>query len=184
MQKNSCEGQLTTWECHNALKDFKSGKTPVTDGLNAGFYKFFWEELSDCLTKSFNYSREAGKMSIDQRRGIILLLPKKQKQLLLLENWRPVSLLNVDYKIATKAIAKRLEKVLPEIVSRCQTGYVKGRFIGENIRLINHIMQYTLKKNMCGTVLFIDFKKAFDSIEWSFLHKALQSFNFGPDLTK
>ena len=48
---------------------------------------------------------------------------------------RPISLLNVDYKILTKSIAKRLEKVLPKIINSDQTGYIKGRFIGENVRL-------------------------------------------------
>ena len=58
------------------------------------------------MIESFNYGKKIGKMSIDQRRGIISLLPKKNKKLLLLENWRPISLLNIDYKIATKAIAR------------------------------------------------------------------------------
>ena len=98
------------------------------------------------MIESFNYGKKVGKMSIDQRRGIISLLPKKNKKLSLLENWRPISLLNIDYKIATKAIARRLEKVLPHIIGRSQSGYVKGRFIGENIKLINDIMQFTLKK--------------------------------------
>lgn len=182
VQKQSCEGDLSAAECLNALKGFRSGRTPGTDGLNTEFYKFFWKELSPCMIESFNHSKKAGKMSIDQRRGIISLLPKKNKKLIFLENWRPVSLLNVDYKIATKAIAIRLGKVLPEIIDRSQTGYVKGRFIGENIRLINDIMYYTLRKNIPGMAIFIDFRKAFDTIEWNFIRKALHSLNFGPNI--
>ena len=127
------------------------------------------------MIESFNYGKKVGKMSIDQRRGIVSLLPKKNKKLSLLENWRPISLLNIDYKIATKAIARRLEKVLPHIIGRSQSGYVKGRFIGENIRLINDIMQFTLKKNIPGIALFIDFRKAFDTIEWNYLRKTLNT---------
>ena len=74
---------------------------------------------------------------------IISLIPKKDKDKTLLENMRPISLLNVDYKILTKAIAKRLEKYFPIIINHDQTGYIKGRFIGENIRLIQDIMSYT-----------------------------------------
>ena len=96
------------------------------------------------MIESFNYSKKVGKMSIDQIRSIIYLLPKKNKKLSLLENWRPTSLLNIDYKIVTKATARRLEKELPHIIGRSQSGYVKGRFIGENIRLINDIMPFTL----------------------------------------
>ena len=68
---------------------------------------------------------------------------KEKKDTLYLKNWRPVILLNVDYKIATKTIALRIEKMLPHLINRTQTGYVRGRFIGEGIRLILDIMEYT-----------------------------------------
>ena len=95
------------------------------------------------MVASFNYGFRTGTLSISQRRGIILLLPKKNKDKASLENLRPVSLLNIDYKILTKTIAKRLEKVLPKIINSDQTGYVKGRFIGENVRLIQDVMFFT-----------------------------------------
>ena len=99
-----------------------------------------------------------------------------------LTNWRPVSLLNVDYKIATKTIALRLEKILSNIIHPCQSGYVKGRFIGESIRLIADTVDFTKIKNIPGIAVFLDFEKAFDSIEWDFIQKCLESFNFGPNL--
>ena len=114
-----------------------------------------------------------------QRRGIISLIPKKSKDKTSLENLRPISLLNVDYKILTKAIAKRLEKVLPRIINADQTGYVKGRYISENIRLI----QDTICQTNCeGIAIFLDFKKAFNSIEWNYLYATLNLFNLGPDI--
>lgn len=82
---------------------------------------------------------------------------------------RPISLLNVDYKILTKVIAKRLEKVPPKIINPDQTGYVKGRYIGENVRLIQDIMFYTKRTNVPGIAIFLDFRKAFDSIGWEYL---------------
>ena len=78
-------------------------------------------------------------------------------------------------------MAKRLEKVLPKIINPDQTGYVKGRYIGENIRLIQDLMFYTEKENLPGIAVFIDFRKAFDTIEWHYLEKALTHFNFGPN---
>ena len=88
------------------------------------------------MIASFNYAFRTGTLSISQRRGIISLIPKKNKDKGLLENLRSISLLNIDYKILTKVIAKRLEKVLPKIINPNQTGYIKSRFIGENVRLI------------------------------------------------
>ena len=97
------------------------------------------------------------------------------------KNWRPISLLNVDYKIASKALALRLKKVLSAIINNAQTGYVEGRFIGENIRLISDILNFTADQDIEGIALFIDFEKAFDSFEWEYLFKALDIFQFGPD---
>ena len=134
------------------------------------------------MVNSFNYAFQNGALSISQRQGIISLIPKKKKNTEYLKNWRPVSLLNVDYKIATKTIAVRLEKILPNIIHPCQSGYVKGRFIGESIRLIADTMHFTKQKNIPGVAVFLDFEKAFDSIEWNFIHKCLETFNFGPDL--
>ena len=83
------------------------------------------------------------------------------------QNLRPISLVNVDYKILTKAIAKRVEKVLPDIINVDQTGYVKGRYIGENIRLIQDVIHFTSQMNEKGIAIFLNFKKAFDMIEWT-----------------
>ena len=94
------------------------------------------------MVSSFNHAFRSGTLSISQRRGIISLIPKKNKDKTLLDNLRPISLLNVDYKILTKTLAKRLEKVLPTIINPDQTGYVKDRFIGENVRLINDNVFY------------------------------------------
>ena len=133
------------------------------------------------MVDSFNYAFENGKMSISQKRGIILLIPKKDKDKKYLKNWRPISHLNNDYKIVTKALALRLEKVLPTIISPNQTGYIKGRYIGESIRIIiTDIMSITKKKKIPGLAVFLDFEKASDSIEWCYLQKCLEAFNFGP----
>ena len=122
-------------ECLRALKEFKNWKSPGTDGLSAEFYKLFWTEISTDIIGNFNYryTFKTGTLSISQRHGFILLIPKKNKDKSLLENLRPISLLNNNYKILTKSIAKRLEKVLPKIINPNQTGYIKGRFIGENV---------------------------------------------------
>ena len=107
---------------------------------------------------------------------------KEKKDTQSLKNWRPVSLLNVDYKIATKTIALRIEKVLPHLINPTQTGYVKGRFIGESIRLILDIMEYTKHKDIPGVAVFLDFEKTFDWVEWNYIKKCLEATNFGSHL--
>ena len=107
------------------------------------------------MLASFHFAFQTGSLSISQRRGVIALIPKKDKDKSLLENLRPISLLNLDYKILTKIIsAKRIEKVWPKIINPNQTGYVKGRFIGENIRVIQDVMSLTKNANMPESQFF------------------------------
>ena len=84
----------------------------------------------------------------------------------------PVTLLNVDYKILAKCIAKRIEPFL-KLIHSDQTGFMKDRFIGQNVRLLSDLMEYTDVKNISAIFLFIDFEKAFDSIEWNFIKRSL-----------
>ena len=76
------------------------------------------------------------KLSISQHRGVITVIPKEKSSLLELRNWRPVTLSNVDYKIASKAIAKRIEPILPSLILADQTSFVKSRYNVEIIRLL------------------------------------------------
>ena len=117
-------------------------------------------------------------MSISQKRGVITLIPKKKKKKPFLDNWRPISLLNTDYKIATKAIAASISKVLPVLINGDQTGYIKGRSTAQNVRLIADIIECTEALNISGIALFLDFKKACDSIEWHLIFKTLETLGF------
>ena len=102
-----------------------------------------------------------------------------------LSNWRPITLLHVDYKIASKVIAKRLEKVLALLINPDQTGFIKGRYIGQNVILINDILEETKIQNIrSGILLQLDFRKAFDTIERDFIQKTISLFNFGDDIKR
>ena len=107
------------------------------------------------------------------------IIPKKDKDVWYLKNWHPISLLNTDYKILTKLLAMRLQKVISSLVSSDQTVYIKERFIGENIRTIVDIIEYTSISNTPAILLQLDFEKAFDSISWQFLNKTMEKFNLG-----
>ena len=131
---------------------------------------------------SLNSAYQNGELSISQRRGVISLIPKEDSSLQKLQNWRPITLLNVDYKIASKAIAKRIEPLLSFLNNPDQTGFVKGRYIGENIRLISDIMKQTKKLNCSGILLSLDFQKVFDTLEWSCISNVLKMYNFGYSL--
>ena len=100
------------------------GKTPGSNGLPAEFYKTIWKELSSLLINVLNSAYDTGTLSITQRRGIIKLIPRKDSEPHFIKNWRPLSLLNCDYKIAAKAIANRIKFVISKLISNNQTGFI------------------------------------------------------------
>ena len=82
-------------------------------------------------------------------------------------------MLNLDYKIATKALALRLKKVLPSIVNDAQTGYMDGRFGAENVRLLSDILHVTAQQNLKGIALLLTLKKPLTAVmfrEWKNTH--------------
>jgi hypothetical protein len=169
---------ITMDELTKAIKALPRNKTPGSDGWNSEFYQFFWSKIKKIVMDSINYGIQ-NKLSIDQRRGILSLIPKKDKDPRLLKNWRPISLLNTDYKIFAKTMATRLQKVLDSVISHDQHGCLKGRSTHSNIRSTIDIIRHTKERDIPGLLAFIDFEKAFDMVKWPFLFKVLKRMNFG-----
>ena len=121
-----CDGlvEFTVDECFKSLQLFENNKSPGEDGLTVEFYKTFWNTVGNLMVESLNYSYDHGELSSSQKRAIITLIEKKDKDRRNISNWRPISLINVDVKIGSKAIAKRLEAVLPKIIHHNQCAYV------------------------------------------------------------
>ena len=174
---SKCEGLITENECFKAVKNMKSNKSPGSDGLTVEFYKKFWKYIKELLLNSINEGYNRGKLSDSQRVGILSLMYKKNDPCDL-NNWRPLTLLNTDYKIIARCLAERIKPILPKIINTDQNGFIQGRNIGYNIRLIQDIIDYAEKFEINGTVIFLDFAKAFDSIEWEFMLCTLKKFGF------
>lgn len=181
-QSDSVEGEISVGEALSALKKMKNNKSPGGDGYTTEFFKFFWTDIGVFLVRSINFGFRTGQMSLSQRQGVITCIPKEGKPKKFLKNLRPITLLNTAYKIASACIAERLKSVLPEIIHEDQKGFLPGRFIGENLRMLYDILFYTDANNIPGLLLLIDFEKAFDSVSWSFMQKCLDYFNFGPNM--
>ena len=167
-------------ECLTALKNMKNGKSPGLDGYTVEFYKFFWNDIGPYLIKSLNYSLLVGNFSTSQKQGLITCIPKEGKSKYFLKNWRPITLLNVDVKIASAVLANRIKPFLNTIISETQQGFIKGRYIGECTRLIFDLIEKVEEEDIPGLLLLLDFEKAFDTLEWSFIEKTLEFFGFGP----
>ena len=106
-----------------------------------------WLLFGSLLVDSLKYAFEFGELSNSQKQAIIALIEKKGADSII-QNWRPISLINVDAKIASKTLAKRLEKVVPEKPYSNQNAFIKGRSIFDASRTIDDVMDYTKEKEL------------------------------------
>jgi endonuclease/exonuclease/phosphatase family metal-dependent hydrolase len=173
------EQDITDIEIANALKELPVHKSPGGDGFPVDFYKFFWPDIKILVCNSIRHAIQKGELSIEQKRAVLTLVPKKDKDIRLLKNWRPISLLNADYKILAKVLAIRMQNVIPYLVNQDQSGCIKNRSTFGNIRSIIDIINYVNDQKNTGIIAFIDYEKAFDTVNWAFMYDCLKHLNFG-----
>ncbi|KAJ3596858.1 hypothetical protein NHX12_003258 [Muraenolepis orangiensis] len=171
------EGPLTIQELQTALQGMQGRRAPGIDGLSVEFYKAYWDVLSHDLLDVFNESLASGSMPVSCRRAVITLLPKKGN-LQDIKNWRPVSLLCVDYKILSKALATRLGRAVEQVIHRDQTYCVPGRSMVDNVHLIRDVLEVSSSLGINTGLISLDQEKAFDRVEHSFLWKVMEKFGF------
>ena len=109
---------------------------------------------------------------------------QKQKHKWLIKPWRPISLLNVDTKFASKVLTERLKTALPSLISSNQTAYLDGRFISERGSLISDISEVSDLLKLQGLLLTVNIEKATDSVNHNFLLKVLENYGFSHDFLK
>ena len=137
-------------EATKYMKSCRADASPGSSGFTGGFFKLFWRNLKYFIVDALNFAYEKGDLSLSQKLGVIILLPKPNKDKTLLGNWRPISLLNQCYKILSGVLAERLKPTLPSIIHPDQKGFVKGRYIGECIRTTYDVIEYAKKHNKIG----------------------------------
>ena len=174
-EKQTCEGLITELECAKALKGMQNNKSPGSDGITVEFYKIFWNTIKQHYIRSINYSFEEGSLTELQKQSIITLIPKQNKDITLLDNWRPISLLNVDYKKAAKVIAYRVKDIITKIIDHSQTGFIKGRYIGENIRLLFEIIDAAEEENKQSLIFFFLISKKHSTVSTILIRKTVSN---------
>ena len=174
-----CDIELTEKDLHDSMKSMKNDKSPGNDVLTKEFYVTFWDDIKATFVSSLKQAKERKELSISQRQAIIKLIQKKDRDKRHIKNWRPISLLNVDIKILSKALAKRLKEVLPCLISAQQTAYVKNRNIGESGRLISDIIEIASTRKMQRFLVTMNVEKAFDALDHTFLISILKRLGFG-----
>ena len=171
-------------EIEQTVKSLKSNKCPSTDRLVSEYYQVFWEDIKIILYNVYHEEIQNEIFHLSARRGIISLMEKVSRDSVVIRNWRPLILMNVDHKIFAKLLATRLQTVLEELIHQDQTGFKKGRYIGENLLELLSIKDYCNIHDIEGIIVSFDFEQAFDRVEWNILNYVLEFFNFGPNIRK
>ncbi len=144
--KDFCDRPITLAEILESIKYLKVNKSPGIDGLTSELYQKCAKDLAPFLLEIIYESIKAS-FPPTLTQSLITLIPKPKKDLLLIDNWHPISLLNCDYKIIATIFAKRLQIILQDIIGETQSGFLKNRHISNNIRLVLDLLDYMTFRN-------------------------------------
>ena len=183
-QRDSCEGPLSLTELFNALKSLNLNRSPGLDGLTVEFYLHFWDVLALLLLRPANECFLRGSLLESMERSVTRLIFKKHGDRKCLNNWRPFSLLKVDYKIFSKVITSRQSKVLSFTIHPDQTCSIPGCSIFSNVTLLRDTLDYIECTNETAILVSLDQEKAFDRVNRSFLLDFLVIEGFGLDFCR
>lgn len=170
---------LTLDDCTNALMQLPKGKCPGASGLPAEFFQLVWLHVKDAYWHMVSAAFQSGQLPTTFLHAVIILIHKKGPKTTL-DNYRPITLLNADYKILAKALAIKMQPILQRVVDDDQTGFVKGRYIKDNVMLTSLLADRQILTGNSAIFGFCDFHKAYDSVDRHFLRKVLQEMGM-PD---
>ena len=170
-------------EVTNAVQQLPTGKAPGADTIPAEFYQELWDDIEFDI---FNFVAEAinqAYITDELNTSKIALLPKSADRLRV-QNFRPISLLNTLYKVVAKVYANRMKPLLHHWILPSQTGFVPNRCILDNVFLAFEALEWTQENNQALCMLLLDFEKAYDRVNWTFLKQTMEKMGFHEQWTK
>ena len=180
--RKTLESKISLEEVKQALFHMNKNKSPGHDGLTVEFYQAFWETIGTDLVEVFEECYELGVMSDSMNEALIRLIYKRSGDKYDLKNWRPISLLNVDYKILSEVITNRMRLIMPIVIGDEQSSGVPNRNIHENLMVVRDVVDFVNWNNLQGAVISLDQEKAFDRINWVYMFSILEKMGVPPNL--
>jgi len=171
------EDPITIDELRNSISKSKSQKAPGHDGIGLRFYKTAWEEMKHDLLQILNCMYIDGIILARQLRGLMVCIPKHAHPSKV-DDYRPLTLMNTDYKILTRIIVKRLKPILSTLLHLHQYTGIGGNSVFDAVAAIRDVIAYAkvTRKPMC--MVSIDFNAAFDKISHEYLQEILGAHGF------
>ena len=164
-------------EVRNALDSMKGSSAPGPDGLPVTFFQRFWPEVKAVIMPIFQefYTGTLDMARLNYR--IITLIPKIVGATDI-RQFRPITVINVMERLVAKVCAIRMAPVAGRLAHPLQSAFMKGRFIHDGILALHEIVHEVKSKNHHGVFLKLDFQKAYDRLDWTFLWLALDRRGF------
>ncbi|KAJ9567283.1 hypothetical protein OSB04_003249 [Centaurea solstitialis] len=172
------EKRFTEEEVWNALNDCGNNKSPGPDGFTTAFLKKFWGIIKGDLMAALDWFWEKEDLSKGCNSSFVTLIPKNTSPIGL-NDFRPISLVGILYKVLTKVLAERMKSVLENVISNVQSAFLKGRSILDGVLVANETVSFLKSSRKKGLIFKVDFEKAYDSVSWEFLLDMLEKMGFG-----
>lgn len=168
---------FTEDEVRKAIFQMEHNKAPGLDGFPAEFYQFFWNLIKDDLMALFMDFHKGELPLYSLNFGTIILLPKCSDAATI-QQYRPICLLNVSFKIFTKTLTNRVSGVADKVIGPTQSAFIPGRNIMEGAVILHETIHELHRKKQSEVILKIDFEKAYDKAKWSFVQQNLHMKGF------
>ena len=169
------ERPITVEEGEEAVHLMRAAAAPGPDGLPASVLQLHWDLLGPLWLAMVLEGERLRSLPEAVTAGLLVLLAKSQAAVRKAAENRPITLLNADYKLLTGIMARRLNKVIGAVVGELQTGFIAGRFIGDNVILTRDYLHWLKQRNEQRAVLFLDFQKAYDRVRWEWLWQVMET---------
>jgi hypothetical protein len=166
-------------EIKGVVMEMKVNSAPGPNGFTTIFFQKFWDTIQGDFLSMFQDFWE-GHLDIKRLNFEVITLVPKVKEANCIKQYRPICLLNVDYKCFTKVLTNRLVLVVQRVVGKNQIGFIKGRNILEGVVVLHEVIHELHSSKQKGLILKIDFEKAYDRVRWSFLEQVMIGKGFPP----